>query len=362
MEPQSAPALAPSPHVRTRHATAPLRTHPCLFILRSTARGSQMSPSLCGPRRQGHTHTELGMLWQSPKRSWSPSQQTALTLWPLPSPCSILGGPRSGRCPQRPVLSAALGDAQPGQSPSAWLPHPPLSAGHASVPCRAGGKMLPVTTGKKYGCPSDGDGSLESKSIPERSPGDAGKELRQKEAPALTWGSGSSERSHVFTHGNYIFRTAINCSKLFSPTRPRGCSDTYGKGRIGPDPWGKQGDPQHQDLPAKHSTRKASDQQGVTWSKLSEACICPPHKIPHLLQSVRLFHARARPVTGISHRVHEGRRDPANTAPGSAVPEDAPADDGAIKAQQTQPRPETQQPHSPARLPPKQQTFPSLHT
>lgn len=175
--------------------------------------------------------------------------------------------------------------------------------------------MLPGTTRKKYGCPGDGDGSLESKSIPERSLGDAGKELRQKEAPALTWGSGSRERSHVFTHGNYIFCTAINCSQLFSPTRLRGCFDTYGKGGIGPDPWGKQSDPQRQDLPTKHSTHKASDQQGVTWSKLSEACICPPHKIPHLLQSVRLFHVRARPVTGISHRVDEGRRDPALPSP-----------------------------------------------
>lgn len=105
-----------------------------------------------------------------------------------------------------------------GQRPSGLLPAlPACRSVHATLlsGARPAARCLQGSQGKQ-GHPSEEDGSLESKCILERSLGDAGKQLQQKEAPALAWGSGSRERSHMFTHGNYIFCTAKNCSQLFS--------------------------------------------------------------------------------------------------------------------------------------------------
>lgn len=120
------------------------------------------------PHRQGHTHGEaeqLAMLWQSPKHSWSPSQQAALPLRPLPSPCLIPEGP--WEVPQCPGLSAALRDAQTGQPPSGLLPAlPACRLVHATLlsGARLAARCLQGSQGK-HGHPSDGHGSLESKCI-----------------------------------------------------------------------------------------------------------------------------------------------------------------------------------------------------
>lgn len=61
------------------------------------------------------------MLWQSPKRSWSPSQRAALPLRPLPSPCSIPEGPR--RYPNAQLALQPSGMRRRGSHPAACSQH-----------------------------------------------------------------------------------------------------------------------------------------------------------------------------------------------------------------------------------------------
>lgn len=151
---------------RACSGTVPTRTHDArsspafnaslpIPPVQQTSGFTDVTTTACTSQARTHTHThtqqaeQLAMLWLSQKRSWIPSQRAALPLWPLPSPCSIPGGPQVGRCPQHPALSAALRDAQPGQ-PCSRTAGVTLGAHHASVQCRPVSEMPAGTTGKAW--------------------------------------------------------------------------------------------------------------------------------------------------------------------------------------------------------------------
>lgn len=117
------PAPALSPHVRSSPAiNASLPAHPqrsCTGDL-GVHRCHDRCVYLTGKDTHAGRSRAASDAVAEPETQLEPVQRAALPPWPLPSPCSILGGPRAGRCSQ---LSAAHGDAQPGQPPSGLLPH-----------------------------------------------------------------------------------------------------------------------------------------------------------------------------------------------------------------------------------------------
>ena len=169
------PALAPSPHVRTTHAAAPLLMHPCLFIrsapAQQTSGFTDVTITACTSQARTHTQRSRAASDAVAEPEMQPEPIPVSCSAPLASPESLLH-PRRTTGGEVPLVPGSLCSPRGCADGAAtqWLAPalPACHSVHAMLLSSAGlvARYLQGPQGK-HGHPGDGDRSLESKCIPE---------------------------------------------------------------------------------------------------------------------------------------------------------------------------------------------------